>query len=221
MDRHLLAWTSAIAAALMLLGFAGLDRTIAEGLHAVGAEQSYGFQAVLGVLDLLAGLGLWIWLLGIATLIVGLVGWAVRRDDRWPRALIVAALVQLAAIGTMILGKDFFGRSRPQQVLEAGDWSHVWFAGGASFPSGHAAFYFGLLLPLAAAVQHPRLRALLVAIPVYVSIARIDLAKHFLSDVAASALMVAVYALVAAWLVRRWLPAPAPMNSPLRIRSFR
>lgn len=209
MDRRLLVWTAVVAAALMLLGFAGLDRPIAESLRSIGAEQSYVFKDGLGILDMVTGLGIWIWLLGVVTLAVGVVGWALRRDDRWPRALIVAALVQLAAIGTMLAGKNFFGRLRPEQVLDAGDWSHLWFAGGVSFPSGHSAFYFGLLLPLAATVANLRLRALLMVIPVYVVLARIDLAKHFLSDVSASALMVSTYALVAAWLAQRWLPAPA------------
>jgi len=94
-------------------------------------------------------------------------------------------------------------------VFEAGDWSHVWFVGGDSFPSGHSAFYFGLLLPLAAACPIRWLRWLLVAIPLYVVVARIDMAKHFLSDVSASALMVSIFALVAAWLTARWLPPPA------------
>jgi membrane-associated phospholipid phosphatase len=50
---------------------------------------------------------------------------------------------------------------------------------------------------------------LLVAIPAYVALARIDLAKHFLSDVCASALIAAVYALLVATLARRWITLPA------------
>ena len=116
----------------------------------------------------------------------------------------------MATLSTMIVGKNVFGRLRPQQVLDAGDWTQpLWFAGGGSFPSGHSAFYFGLLLPLAAACPNPWLRALLLAIPLYVVLARIDLARHFLSDVAASALLAALYALLLATLARRWLPAEA------------
>jgi len=209
MDRRLLAWTAAIAALSIAAGLLGLDRPIAEWVHASGIEQARVFAYGLMALDTTTALSAWFWGFGCAALAVGLIGLAVRRNDRWPRALITAAVVQLATIQTMILGKDHFGRLRPQQVLETGDWSHVWFAGGNSFPSGHSAFYFGLLLPLAAACPIRWLRALLIAIPVYVVLARIDLAKHFLSDVSASVLIASVYALIVATAIRRWLPAPA------------
>jgi membrane-associated phospholipid phosphatase len=124
-------------------------------------------------------------------------------------ALVAAGLVQLAAIHTMLLAKDYFGRLRPHELLSAADGTKAWFASGSSFPSGHSAFYFGLLLPLAAACPVRWLRWLLIAIPLYAVLARIDMAKHFLSDVSASALMVSIYALAAAWLTARWLPPPA------------
>jgi membrane-associated phospholipid phosphatase len=43
--------------------------------------------------------------------------------------------------------------------------------------------------------------------------ARIDLAKHFLSDVSTSAVIAAVYALLLATVARRWLPAPSPRST--------
>ncbi|HEV7490870.1 MAG TPA: phosphatase PAP2 family protein, partial [Rhodanobacteraceae bacterium] len=159
-------------------------------------------------LDATSGLAVWFWGIGCVALVVGLVPFALRRRERWPRALIAAVLVQFATIETMILGKQHFGRLRPQEVLSTGDWSHLWYAGGNSFPSGHSAFYFGLLLPLAAACSIRWLRILLMAIPVYVVLARIDLAKHFLSDVSVSALIAAIYALLLATLLRHWLPPP-------------
>jgi membrane-associated phospholipid phosphatase len=131
------------------------------------------------------------------------------RRERLGRALVVAGLVDLAAVQTMLLAKDYFGRLRPFQLLSSPDGTAAWFAGGTSFPSGHSAFYFGLLLPLAAACPQRWLRAALVAIGVYVVLARIDMSMHFLSDVSTSALMVSIYALIAAWLTARWLPPPA------------
>jgi len=209
MDRRLLLWTAAIAALLVAAGLLWLDRPIAEFVRAAGIEQARVFAFGLAALDTITALSVWFWGSGCVTLAIGLIGIAFRRDDRWPRALIAAAVVQFATIQTMILGKEYFGRMRPQQVLDSGDWSHLWFAGGTSFPSGHSAFYFGLLLPLAAACPIRWLRIVLIAIPVYVVLARIDLHKHFLSDVSASALIAAVYSLIVATLIQRWLPAPA------------
>jgi membrane-associated phospholipid phosphatase len=208
MDRRLLLWTAAIAALLAAAGLLWLDRPIAEFVRAAGIEQARVFAFGLAALDTITALSVWFWGIGCVALAIGLVGIAFRREDRWPRALIAAAIVQFATIETMILGKEYFGRTRPQQVLDSGDWSNLWFAAGTSFPSGHSAFYFGLLLPLAAACPIRWLRIVLIAIPVYVVLARIDLHKHFLSDVSTSALIAATYSLIVATLIRRWLLAP-------------
>lgn len=209
MDRRFLVIFAFVAAACVALGFAGLDRPLAEWVHASGVENARVFIWGLAALDVVSGLRLWICALPWAAILIGTIGLRLQRRMRLGYALIAAGLVQTAAIETMITAKDLFGRLRPVKVFEAGDWSHVWFVGGDSFPSGHSAFYFGLLLPLAAACPIRWLRALLVAIPVFVVLARIDMERHFLSDVSTSALMVAVFALVAAWLTARWLPPPA------------
>jgi membrane-associated phospholipid phosphatase len=209
MDRRLLACTAFAAALLMLVGLAGADRPLAEWVHASGIENAPVFVVGLGALDTISGMRIWFWLAGCVALALGALGWAAWRDARWPRALLAAGIVQVATMHTMSFGKGLFGRLRPHEVLANGDWSHVWHAGGGSFPSGHSAFYFGLLLPIAAACPRAWHRALLVAIAVFAIVARIDLAKHFLSDVSASALIAALYALLAATLLRHWLPAPA------------
>ena len=216
MNRRLLGWTALVSTVSMLLGLLVLDRPLAEWLRTSGLEQLPVFAHPLGALDVVVGIDVWVWLAGWTAFALGCLGLALQRRARWPRAFLAAWAVQVATLSTMILGKNVFGRLRPQQVLDAGDWTQpLWFAGGGSFPSGHSAFYFGLLLPLAAACPNRWLRALLLAIPLYVVLARIDLARHFLSDVAASALIAALYALLLATAARRWLPAPAaaPRNA--------
>jgi membrane-associated phospholipid phosphatase len=210
MNRRLLAWFAAVFAALATIGLLGVDRPLAEWVRASGIEQSPVFGLGLAGLDFISGISLWFWLAGCCALAIGAVGFAWQRDARWPRAFLAAGVVQIATLETMILCKDHFGRLRPQQVLESGDWTKLWFAGGNSFPSGHSAFYFGLLLPLAAACPIRWLRYLLLAIPLYVILARIDLAKHFLSDVSTSVVIAALYALLVATLARRWLAPPTP-----------
>ncbi|HET9032407.1 MAG TPA: phosphatase PAP2 family protein, partial [Dokdonella sp.] len=122
-------------------------------------------------------------------------------------AVFSAGLVQAATLGLMILGKNTFGRLRPMQLLESGDWSVLWFVGGGSFPSGHGAFYFGLFLPLAASAPRIWQRISLLAIPLFAICARLDMGKHFLSDVTCSALIAACVALLVSLLVRRWQPS--------------
>lgn len=209
MNRRFLLIAASLFAVLTAIGLLGLDRPLAESIRASGVEQAAYFATLLRMLDTASGLHTSYWLAGWLTLALGLVGIALRREARWPRVLVLAALVQFATIGAMILGKNSFGRLRPEQVLASGDWSQIWFAGGGSFPSGHSAFYFGLLLPIAAACPRRWQSALLLLIPLFAIGARLDLAKHFLSDVMASGLLAALLALVAATLSRRWLPAPA------------
>lgn len=210
MSRLVPAWVAVVSALFAALGLLLVDRPLAEWIHASGIAHARVFEWGLAALDTVTGLHLWFWLAGCSALAIGLVGLAWRRRAHWPRAWLAAGVVQIAALHTMILGKSHFGRLRPSEVFEKGDWSQVWFTGGGSFPSGHSAFYFGLLLPLAAACPIRWLRGLLLAIPVYVAIARLDLERHFLSDVAASAVIAAVYTLLAALALRRWWPATAP-----------
>lgn len=199
---HVWYWLAGSVA--LALGVGGL-------LFARRAQWSLAFVAagLVGGLAAAIGMHVWYWLVGSVVFALGLGGLLFAQRARWSVALVVAALVQFATIGSMIAGKNFFGRLRPEQVLKSGDWTHVWFAGGGSFPSGHGAFYFGLLLPLAAACPRRWQRALLLAIPVFAIVARIDLAKHFLSDVSMSATLAALYGLALATLARRWLPLPA------------
>ena len=212
MSPRLLRIVAIISAVAMAVGLLGLDRPLAEWVRASGIEQARVFSVGLDALDTISGMRFWVWLAGAVAIALGLIGLAIRRAAQWPRVLVAAGLVQYLCIATMILGKQRFGRLRPEQVLASGDWSHLWFAGGTSFPSGHSAFYFGLLLPLAAACTGWS-RAALLAIPVYAVLARIDLAKHFLSDVSASALMAALYALLIGIIARRWLPAPTVVGA--------
>lgn len=208
MNRRLLGWVAAIAAVFVAIGLLGVDRPLAEWVHRSGIEQARVFAWGLATLDFVAGISLWFWLAGCCALAIGAVGFALQREARWPRAFLAAGVVQIATLATMILGKDHFGRLRPQQVFESGDWSKVWFVGGGSFPSGHSAFYFGLLLPLAAAAPRAWQRIALMLIPVFAICARIDMGKHFLSDVAASALIAAGTALLFATILKRWSAGP-------------
>ena len=208
MDRRFLCIVAIVAALGVAAGFAGVDRPLAEWVRASGIENASVFVFGLGALDTISGMRFWIWGIGLVALAIGAIILVRQSDSRLGRALVVAALVQYAMLVTMIGAKSHFGRLRPFQALALPDGSPLWFAGGDSFPSGHASFYFGLLLPLAAACPIRWLRGVLVAIPVLAVLARIDMAKHFLSDISTGALIAALYALLAAWLVRRWLPAP-------------
>jgi membrane-associated phospholipid phosphatase len=97
--------------------------------------------------------------------------------------------------------KNVFDRLRPFEVIEAGNWDWKFFTGhGNSFPSGHAAQFWGLFFPLA--FLFPRFRLPLLILPVFISIARIGVNDHWCSDVIASAALAALMTLLFVWLYR-------------------
>lgn len=204
MGHRLVIVVALVAATLVAVGLAGVDYPLARWVHGSGIENLGMFRHGLEALDTMFGLTIWYWLASTVFVIVGAIALLpmLRVPRRLSVALLVAGLVQFATLQTMIQMKGYFGRLRPHEVLESGDWNAIWHAGGGSFPSGHSAFYFGLLLPLAAFAVRPWQRALLLAIPMFAFMARIDMLKHFLSDVSMSALIAATYALLATWLVR-------------------
>lgn len=204
MNHRLLLTVAIVAAMLVALGLLAVDYPLARWVHESGLENLAVFRLGLAALDWTFGMRLWFWLAATLSIALGVIGLVARaRVSRGLAvALLAAGLVQFATLHTMILMKNVFGRLRPHQVFESGDWNTIWHAGGGSFPSGHSAFYFGLLLPLAAFAPRGWQRAILIAIPLFAVLARIDMSMHFLSDVSMSAVIAALYSLLAALVVR-------------------
>jgi membrane-associated phospholipid phosphatase len=208
MSRRFLVISVIIAAVFLISGLLVLDTPLVQAIDGSALENSPVFVNGLDLLDTCLGLHVSYWLASGICVIVGFIAVVMSSRTRLSRSVAVAiltsGLVQAATIGLMMLGKNAFGRMRPAQLLESGDWSVLWFAGGGSFPSGHGSFYFGLFLPLAASAPRPWQRAMLLIVPVFAVCARLDMNKHFLSDVSCSALIAACVALLATALMRLW-----------------
>ena len=219
MNQRFLLAVALVAASLVALGLLVVDVPLAHWIHDSGYESDARVVQGLGLLDHVFGLKVWYWIAVAIFVPLGLVGLALTPRLRLPHGLagsiLAAGLAQGITIGLMILGKNLFGRLRPQQLFESGDWSTLWFSGGGSFPSGHAAFYFGLLLPLAACTPRVWQRVVLMGIALFVAVARLDMARHFLSDVALSVLLAAAASLLVGRLLRRFLPAHPNAGLPV------
>jgi lipid A 4'-phosphatase len=167
--------------------------------------------------------------LTIAALLLGVVllagsfvkGWR----GRWPQRGIGAFLLLslLLGPGLMVNGvlKEYWGRARPQQVVDFGGQkaftpalqpaNHC--ASNCSFVSGHSAIgFWWLALGLAWPAWRWRAMALGLLLGGALSVARIMQGGHFLSDTVFSFLVVWGVAEALAWLFIRqgWLPAPTP-----------
>ena len=212
MSKKALTLTFAICAVLALISIFTVDRWIALGVHGSGIERAAVVVRLREFFDIFTGrgvallghnVGLGQLMLGAVFVIVGLVLALVRSARYHARALMFAGAVQIATIESAWWIKDFFGRLRPHQLIERNDWSHIWFAGGNSFPSGHNAFFWGLFLPLA--YLFPKYRIPFLVIPVFIAFARIDENYHFLSDVLGGIALAALITLIAATVFGRWV----------------
>jgi len=210
MSKRALAIFAAACAVIALLSILLIDRTLALAVHGSGFENARLVVTLREFFDIFTGRGLvgasvslGQFLLGGAFIAVGIAWLLVRRASPVARGLIFAGVVQWATIEAGWLLKDLFGRLRPFQLIEHDDWSHMWFAGGNSFPSGHNTFFWGLFLPLAYAF--PRWRIPLLIVPVFIAFARIDENYHFLSDVLAAMALAALVTLLAAVVFGRWI----------------
>ena len=211
MSKRFLCAAALIAATLMIAGLLVVDVPLVMAINGSAYKDLPFFVDGLKVLDTIFGMHVSYWLASSVFLLIGMLALFLaarkRISQRVAISVFTAGLVQAMTIGLMMLGKSSFGRMRPLELITSGDWSVQWFAGGGSFPSGHSSFYFGLFLPLAAAAPRVWQRIALLALPLFAISARLDMSKHFLSDVAASALIAACVALLMTYLLRRWVPA--------------
>jgi membrane-associated phospholipid phosphatase len=213
MSKRALALTALACALLASVSIVGFDRQIAEAVHASAAASAAVFVEGTRALDAVSGRSLLrshalsAVLLGGIQFALGVLTWLFNRGSYLARALIFTGGVQLATIASAWALKNVFGRLRPYELFAHADWSHAWFAGGNSFPSGHNAFFWGLFMPLM--YLFPRYRFALLLVPVFIALARIDVSMHFASDVLASIALAALVTLLAAMLCGRWIKPAA------------
>ncbi len=190
-----------LGSVLVVAGLLGLDQATAEYLHASGLQGLWVFNQGTVLLDTVSGKDLSKFLIGLVLTSAACALLTREKTRALGRSVLFVGTVQL--LSTLIAGvsKNAFGRMRPFQLLESGDWVHAWFAGGSSFPSGHAGFYFGLCMPLA--YLFPKWRWPLLLIPWFIAVARVNANDHFVSDVAASIVLAGALTMIFAKLTIR------------------
>jgi membrane-associated phospholipid phosphatase len=125
----------------------------------------------------------------------------------------LAASLALAGV-TVNVGKFAFGRPRPEQSLDAD--GYVPFSGQVSLPSGHTAMAFALATSLADDIHRPWAAVGLYGMATAVGWSRVNDNRHWLSDVAAGALVGVASAKLASG---RWrifgIKAPTLLTAPM------
>jgi len=181
-----LTWMTVYAAALIVLGYVGLDRPLALWLKAqVGGE----FEGFLKTVTHLGLAGLWLvpsGLLWIAIMLAWRAAPLLEIRTRLGRAAWIPAFVFLSVAVSGLINlalKSGLGRYRPRALFEDGIYGFAPLTHGYltnSFPSGHTQAAFAAMTALM--LVFPRYDALFMLVAVLVAASRVLTTVHFLSD---------------------------------------
>jgi membrane-associated phospholipid phosphatase len=190
MNSKRLAFTGLLAALFCVIAIGGMDRPVAEFVHQHG-EGAAIFSQGTAWIETVFGWGISKLALGYALLAIGAILWWRKSSRATANLFLFVALTHI--ITRLVAGtlKNVFERLRPDEVIQQAAWNAQFFtADGNSFPSGHAAHFWSLYFPLA--FIFPRYRIPLAIIPVFITIARVGVNDHFISDVIASIALAAL-----------------------------
>jgi membrane-associated phospholipid phosphatase len=161
------------------------------------------------LLDLVTGKEISKFLLGGLLVAGGTALALVPRTRAGGRVVLYVGTTQLLATLLTGMAKNLFGRLRPEVLFATPPPGETWFLGGSSFPSGHAGFYFGLLLPLAC--LFPKWRWPLLAVAWFIAVARVVGNDPFVADVGASIAVAGLLAWALAPIAgRAWVQPATP-----------
>lgn len=201
MNRRQISYSILVALVLTLLSIFFFDQPVADFAQRTGGRQSVVLQQGTRWLEIASGLPIARYFLTYVLLTASAVLFISRSSRPVAWMVLFIACTQLVTRLTAGALKGVFERLRPFEVIQAGNWDWKFFAGhGTSFPSGHAAFFWGLFFPLA--FLFPRYRVPLLIVPLFICAARVGVNEHWCSDVIASAALAASITLAFIWLSR-------------------
>ena len=218
MNRRQLLLAFIIAIVLTLLSIFFFDQPIAAYVQRAGGRQSPVLQGGTHWLEIATGYPIGRYFLSLLVLGLGALLFIPKatRSVAWLLLFIGSTHIVARVVAGVL--KNVFGRLRPFEVIQAGDWDWKFFSGhGSAFPSGHSAHFWGLFFPLL--FLFPRYRLPLLIVPVFISVARVGVNDHWCSDVIASAGLAALFTLVFIWLFRIKRDEPPAVAGPDRLTN--
>lgn len=185
-----------VSLALTALCIVAVDKPLARVL---GEYIQSGFwDKAIEILEWTIGLPFFKLFAPVVLVTAMLVAMAVPRLRAYAPSLMVIAGTHVIVRFLTVRLKDATGRLRPGEWLAKGG-DDTFFRDGIAFPSGHVALFASILIPLA--IVAPRTRPLLVIVA-FVSLARILVNAHWVSDALGAITLSALVAWVLAVLVR-------------------
>jgi membrane-associated phospholipid phosphatase len=188
--RRVLLVTGCSALALSIAAVFTADGPVAVAVAALPSEVKVVSRTFVSVLEVLFAFGVSPYLYGALLVIGGSLAFRSTTNRRVPWVLLFVGMSHMTARFVGDILKPPFSRLRPYEALGSDGWHDTWFAAvGNSFPSGHAVHFWSLFFPLA--VLFPRYGVPLAVLPTLVSVARIAVNDHYVSDVLASTALAA------------------------------
>jgi membrane-associated phospholipid phosphatase len=209
--RAVLIWGVVLFASTLLAVYL-VDDVVASAARSVSPGVRGLAAATTRAAEIASGFAVSKFLAGTLVAAAGITLMLAPRYRRTGRLVVFIGVAQLAA--RLIAGvlKNVFQHPRPFEALDTARSYELFFTHGGSFPSGHAAHFWPFFF--AVAVAFPRWRWPFLILSVLVSIARITVNDHYVSDVAASAAISAfvVYACARAFTVNPAITRPAALS---------
>jgi membrane-associated phospholipid phosphatase len=180
-----------VACALSTAAIFTVDGPLAVVLSSLSSESRRWIQSFTSISEVLFAFRISPYLYGALLVMAGVLAFRWRNRTLVPWALLFVGLSHVTARLAADVAKPPFSRLRPFEALANNGWHDTWFATvGNSFPSGHAAHFWGLFFPLA--VLFPKYTVPFAVLPALVSTARVAVNDHYLSDVFASVAIAAI-----------------------------
>ena len=180
---------------LVALSILAIDGPVAIAASGVSQAAQLTVSRFTGAIEIVFGFPLSIYASGLAVLALAATLALHRRFRATARVMVWIALIQLTTRFAVDILKPVFDRLRPHEAITDGLLHDRFFAGvGNSFPSGHAAHFWGFFFALA--LVYPKRWLPLLIVPVLVSAARVIANDHYVSDVLASAAVAALVTLI-------------------------
>ena len=186
-QRHMAIYALLICAVLALAWVAVLyvDQPVAE------ADRAWTRAPIMrAMLDVATWLGNW----QLGPLLIALALIAAR--DHWRRMFKTIVTAYFLRTVTVEWLKLMLGRPRPRDLVDAT--ALEGFGGGASFPSGHAAFSFMFAVIIAA--WFPRWKVPAYIFAMLISLSRVVVNAHYVSDIIVGAVVGTLFAWLALWM---------------------
>lgn len=187
-------YTIGILLAATILSVLFIDQPLAVFLDHHGKMLKPLFSKAVEGIEVVSGFTFSQFLLGGILLTLGIALWI--KDKNRSRAN-VFLLIGLAHTCSLLLAgtlKNVFHRSRPSGYLANHAVSDFCTATGDAFPSGHAAHFFSLFIPLM--LLFPKYKWSLLVVPVFIAVQRVLSGDHYLGDVLAGTLIACLFSIV-------------------------